>query len=171
MVEIIDMLARIAPVDVLMIPGNHDEERLFYLGEYLDAWYSKGPNVKVDNSASKRKYYRYGRNLLGLTHGYHEKLESLAGLMSYEVPQWWSASTNREFHIGDKHHKKDLLYKTNEMENGVVIRLLRSLASPSVWEYDKGLVGSLKSAEGFIWHPEAGVIAQFTASPDRLAVV
>lgn len=162
-VGLIDRLSAIAPVDVLVIPGNHDEERIFYLGDALELFYSKNPNVTVDNSAKKRKYYAWEKCLLGLTHGYFEKIDSLAALMPYEAAEHWGGSVAREFHLGDKHHKKDMQTKTEEMPNGVVVRLLRSLAPPSVWEFDKGFVGSLKAIEGFLWHPERGVKVQLTA--------
>ena len=84
--------------------------------------------------------------------------------MAYEVPDMWANSRHREWHLGDKHHKVDMEIKTEELENGVVIRILRSLATPSIWEFDKGLVGSLKAGEAFVWHKENGVIAQFTDS-------
>jgi hypothetical protein len=38
-VSMIDECTSIAPVDVLVIAGNHDQQRSFYLGEALDAWY------------------------------------------------------------------------------------------------------------------------------------
>ena len=79
------MCATIAPVDVLIVSGNNDEERSFYLGEVLSALYSNTDRIFVDNSAKKRKYYSYGNVLLGLTHGYHEKLKELKDLMAYEV--------------------------------------------------------------------------------------
>lgn len=161
-VKITDLLSSIAPVDLVVIPGNHDEERIWYLGEYLDAWYSKNPNVTVDNRPQKRKYYHFGSTLLGLTHGYYEKIQELGSLMAYEVPNLWAQSQFREWHLGDKHHKVDMILKTKELENGVVVRILRSLAIPSVWEFDKGLVGSLKAGEVFIWHPTEGLKAQFT---------
>jgi hypothetical protein len=164
LVKTIEKLMQVAPVDVLVIPGNHDEDKMWYAGEYLDAWFKKSKDVSVDNRAMKRKYYAFGQNLIGLTHGYFEKNNKLDSLMAYEVPQLWANSLHREWHLGDKHHKVDMVLKTNELENGVVVRILRSLASPSVWEYDKGFVGSLKSAEAFVWHEFDGIVAQFTAS-------
>lgn len=164
MVEIIDTASKIAPVDLVVVPGNHDEERIWYLGEYLEAWYHKNPNVTVNNRPQKRKYYSFGSVLLGLTHGYSEKIQELGSLMAYEVPDLWAKSLFREWHLGDKHHKVDIILKTKELENGVVVRILRSLAPPSVWEFDKGLVGSLKAGESFIWNPKQGLKAQFTES-------
>jgi hypothetical protein len=162
-VRTVEKLMQVAPVDLLVIPGNHDEDKIWHLGEYVDAWFNKCDSVSVDNRFAKRKYYSFGKNLIMLTHGYFEKNNRLDSLMAYEVPQLWANSTNREVHLGDKHHKVDMVLKTNELENGVVVRILRSLASPSVWEFDKGFVGSMKAAEAFVWHNTEGLVAQFTA--------
>jgi hypothetical protein len=53
--EVIDKCASIAPVDVIIIPGNHDEERTFYMGDALACRYEGNPNVTVDNSPKTRK--------------------------------------------------------------------------------------------------------------------
>jgi len=161
-VNTIDKLQQIAKVDILIIPGNHDQDKIWHLGEYVSAWYHSSPNVSVDNRPKKRKYYGFYKNLIGLTHGYFEKNNKLDSLMAYEVPELWASSINREWHLGDKHHKVDMKLNANEFENGVVVRILRSLATPSVWEFDKGFVGSLKAGEAFFWHKTKGVVAQFT---------
>lgn len=162
LIECIDEMSALAPVDVPVIVGNHDEERMFYMGELLAAWYHKHPHVQIDATEKKRKYYVYGNNLLGFTHGYYEKLSELSELMSYEAPQDWARSTHREFHVGDKHHMK-VFRPMVEERKGVVVRLLRSPAPSSVWEFDKGFVGALNAIESFVWHPIKGNIAQFTA--------
>jgi hypothetical protein len=164
-IGIIDRFSCVAPVDVVIVPGNHDEERTFYLGEYLDAWYINNPQVNIDNRAMKRKYYAWGKTLLGLTHGYYEPTVQLASLMAHEQPGLWAKSTVREWHLGDKHHKKDLEEKTEELNNGVVVRLLRSLSAPSTWAFDKGFVGSARQAEGFLWHPDGWLKGQFSSAP------
>ena len=71
-------------------------------------------------------------------------------------------SDHREWHLGDKHHKKDLLQRTEDVD-GVTIRLLRSLSATDTWHFDKGYVGGVRSAEGFLWDKGDGLIAQFTA--------
>jgi hypothetical protein len=161
-VDMIDMCQSLAPVDVLIVPGNHDEQRSFYLGEVLDAQYSKHKHVQVDNSPMKRKYRHYGNILLGFTHGYHEKLKQLPSLMPVEKPEEWARSKFREWHLGDKHHKKDLLHRTEDVD-GVTIRLLRSLSATDVWHFDKGYVGAPRSAEAFLWDVSDGLVAQFQA--------
>lgn len=163
--EMINMCAQIAPVEVPIVGGNHDEERAFYLGEVLGGLYSKTKRVTIDNSPKLRKYVLYGSNLIGLTHGYHEKIKELKDLMAFEVPELWAQSKVREWHTGDKHHKEDFVHKTHEFGTGVVVRILRSLTTTDAWHYNKGYIGALRASEAFMWDKKNGLLAQFTASP------
>lgn len=161
--NLISICSQVAPVDVLVIPGNHDKQRTFMLGDALDVVFSKNPNVNVDNSATNRKYYLYGRNLIGFTHGNEEPIKKLPMIMAVEAPDYWSKSTTREWHTGDKHHKEDLAYNAFEGD-GVVVRKLRSISPNDSWHTEKGYVGAVQAAESFLWHRENGLIAQFTAT-------
>jgi len=170
-IDTIDLCTSIAPTDVLLIPGNHDEEKIFYLGDALECWYHNNKNVHIDNLAKSRKYYSYGRVLLGFTHGDVETYKKLPNLMQFEVPQLWGNSLYREWHTGDKHHKTDFVLEVDE-QVGIVIRVLRSLVPADAWTFSHGFVGAQRAAEGFLWHPENGLIAQFTAgvSPEDVPV-
>ena len=161
-VQMIDMCSVVAPVDVLVVTGNHDETRTFMMGDALQCWYRTDPNVSVDNSAKRRKYYKYGTSLIGFTHGYEEKISKLPGLMATEVPDLWAGTQFREWHTGDKHHKEDMWFRAHE-ENGVTVRIIRSLSPTDYWHYSKGFVGALQAAESFLWSKDHGVVAQFTA--------
>jgi hypothetical protein len=86
LVELIDMCAQVAPVDVLIIPGNHDRERMFYAGDALECWYHKSPDVSIDNGANMRKYYPFGRNLIGFTHGSEERLVRRLLMLFQQTP-------------------------------------------------------------------------------------
>jgi hypothetical protein len=163
--EMVNMCAQVAPVDVYIIGGNHDEQRSFYLGEVLSALYANTDRVNIDNSAKLRKYYAYGKVLLGLTHGYHEKLKELKDIILYEAKPYLGEAEFIEWHTGDKHHKEDYVHKTHEASNGVVVRILRSLTSPDAWHYNKGYNGALRASEAFMWDRDNGLVAQFTASP------
>ena len=160
----IDLCSQIAPVDVLIIPGNHDEQRSFYLGDALECWYHDSQDVNIDNRAMKQKYYSFGKNLIGFAHGADEKLKNLPFLMAVDQPQLWAKSKFREWHTGDKHHKKDLVPIADE-STGMVVRILRALAAEDAWTFNSGY-RSLRSSEAFLWHPENGLIAQYTATPN-----
>ncbi len=161
-INLIDMCSQVAPVDVLVLSGNHDEQKAFYLGEALFSWFHNNPNVNIDNEAKRRKYYAYGLDLVMFVHGSEEKLNKLPGIMAMEEPELWARAKFREVHCGDKHHREDILYKTHE-ENGVVVRRLSSPSPTDSWHASKGFIGALQGAESFLWHREDGLIAQFVA--------
>jgi transposase-like protein len=163
-VEMIDQCSAVAPVDVLMITGNHDSEKLFYMGDALECWYHDNPNVTVNNLAISRKYYAYGRTLLGFTHGCDIKIDKLMSIMPLEEPHLWGQSKFREWHIGHVHHTFKLNNDVDEIL-GIVIRSLRSLVPADAWTFDHGFVGAVKAAESFLWDKERGLIAQLTAIP------
>lgn len=154
----IDDLSQYAPVDVLIIPGNHDLESTFYLGEVLAAYYNKNENVKIDNTPPLRKYYRYGDNLIGFTHGKDEKINDLPLIMANERSIDFGLTKYREWHLGDKHHKKEIKWIATDEIKGVVVRILRSLSTTDHWHYQKGYIGNIRAGEAFIWHKKQGLI-------------
>jgi len=156
----IQKLSKIAPVEVKVVPGNHDYERSFYLGDSLEGWFHNDQNVDIDNSPSPRKYFSYGKNLIGFTHGNNEKLADLPMIMAQENPTAWAMSYYREFHLGHLHHKKEGRFNaTNELQ-GVMVRHMSSLSGTDSWHHKKGYVGARKSAEAFLWDKEKGLLNQ-----------
>lgn len=153
-------LTALAPVKVRMVPGNHDFERSFYLGDSLEGWFFNNENVSVDNSANPRKYHLFGKNLIGLTHGNNEKVTDLPMIMAQENPREWAESVYREFHLGHLHHKKEIKYKSTDEYQGVIIRYMSSMSGTDSWHHRKGYIGAKKSAEAFLWDAEKGLLNQ-----------
>jgi len=163
-IEAIDTLRTIAPVDVLVIPGNHDFTRSFYLGDAVECWYHKCPDITVNNGAKVRKYYRYGKCLIGYTHGSEEKFQELPYIMANEEPQLWAETAYREWHLGDKHHRREIKWVSTEEYKGATVRFMRSLTSTDAWHYGKGYISSLRAGEGFIWDKNNGLVCEFSAN-------
>lgn len=164
MIRGIDLMQTVAPVDILIVPGNHDFQRTYYLGKVLSAWYKNCNNVKINDSPRLRKYYQYGDNLIGYTHGKDEKPSNLPTIMAHEVPQLWANTKYREWRLGHYHHKKDIQYISSQEFIGIVVRYLRSLTPSNAWATQKGFIGAVRAGEAFLWHKTNGLIAQFTAS-------
>lgn len=157
LVQNIQKLTALAPVEVKVIPGNHDYERSFYLGDSLEGWFHNNQNVTVDNSANPRKYYQYGKCLIGYTHGNNEKVADLPMLMAQENPVGWAKTLYREFHLGHLHHKKETQLRSTNEYQGVIIRHMSSLSGTDSWHHKKGYIGARKSAEAFLWDFENGL--------------
>lgn len=164
----IDVLRQLAPVDVLVIPGNHDGTKSFFLGETLAAWYRDDKCVKVNNSANPRKYYEYGNVLIGYTHGNNEKHEALRSLMAHESREAWARTIYKEFHVGHQHRKlsEKHVVKSDFLkeELGVVIRAMSSLAGTDSWHHTMGYVGPVRAAEAFLWNKQTGLIGNFNVN-------
>lgn len=150
-VQGIDMLSSIADVDVLIIKSNHDMEKTFYLGEVLKAWYRLNSNVTIDNEPSDRKYYLWGKNLIGFDHGHgpQRKINELPLVMADEAPEFWSESKYREIHTAHLHSKRLLEIR------GVRILTLPSLVPLSAWGAENAY-GNFKEATAMLWDAEEG---------------
>lgn len=161
-IEAVNELSLIAPVRLIGIPGNHDVQKTFYLGDVLDVYYTNDPNVTVDNEPKRRKYHPYGKNLIGFTHGRSSDVpeQRLLLLMPQEQPELWAKSKYREWHCGDIHHSKKISTK-DEDHHGITIRYMKTLKGTDSWEDEKGYVGSVGGAEAFVWHKKEGLIANF----------
>jgi hypothetical protein len=162
MIWAIDLLLEVAPVHVMIVPDNHAPTTTLSLGEVLRAWYHHCDDVTVDNRPKTRKYYAYGVNLLGFGHGKDPKLKKYPALMPVEVPELWAHSKIREYHVAHFHHRA----KMDELRelNGVVVRILPSLAARDVWHFDHGYVGNLRCAEGYLWNYETGLSGMTVAN-------
>jgi len=161
-IETIDMLREIATVRLIIIPGNHDEQKSFYFGDTLESWYAKADNVIVDNAPPFRKKVRYGNNLIGFTHGSDEKTSDLPMLMANEWKKDWAATTWHEWHIGHLHKAKELRFVSGDTYNGVRVRTLPSLSAADAWHYRHGYTGGPRAAEGYLWSYEDGYAGHYS---------
>ncbi len=152
--ELVDELSESVNVDIIIVPGNHDFERCFYLGEFLSAWYRNNDAVRIDNSPTSRKYVSFGKNLILFTHGNEEKAANLPLLMATENPNF-SDCKFRTAHLGHFHGTEMKEY------NGVKVRILPSLCAPDAWHSNKGYVGNVRSATAFLYEKDNGEVANF----------
>lgn len=151
LIKSIDLLAQKCPVDVLYIPGNHDKTIGFFALQTLNAWYRNDPWVNINIDFKTRQYYRYGKSLIGFSHG-DKDCKRLETLMPVEEPKHWGETTFREFHLGHLHSES-----TKEV-NGVIIRRLSSLAGTDNWHNESGYVGAVKKSMSFLWDYDKGLL-------------
>ena len=161
LIDTINYLAPIAPIDVVIIPGNHDEQTSFMIGEMLDAYYSQTTRVTIFNTASLRKYYQYGKTSILFTHGNKEKHTDLGMIFAAENPKLWAETTQRYIQLGHLHHNKKVNYLTTQEFQGFEIQIIPSISGSDAWHYGKGF-NSLKQAKAFLFDKEEGKIGEFT---------
>ena len=161
-VKCVEMLREIAPVDVLHSMSNHDYQSGFHLAHTLKSWFRKAEDVRFDVSVSARKYYQYGKNLIGLEHGDGAKMDKLPLLMANEKPNEWSETTHRYWYLHHLHHKIKHKYLDTKDYIGVTIEYMRSPSSSDSWHSAKGFCGVPRACEGFLHDKESGQVARLT---------
>jgi len=143
--EVIDYASYFAPVDVLLVQGNHDNMMSFYAFEALRGWYDDNKYVIICPNIMTRTYRQIGVNLLGFTHGDKEK-DNLYRIMQQEARELWGKTLHAEWLTGHYH-------KTHvEEKQGVIKRTISSLTGTDAWHYESGYIGSLKSAQSLIYN-------------------
>jgi len=149
MVTAIDYLKEIAPVEVIVVSGNHDYERMFYAGDVLAGWYRNDENVTVDNSHSSRKYVEYGVNMIMFTHGDKEKPQDMPLIMATEQPEMFARSTFREAHCGHLHKEMVNEYR------GIKVRFIPSICPSDEWHKLMGYEAA-RAGQAYIWNKKTG---------------
>jgi hypothetical protein len=149
------LASQIAPVDIMIVPGNHDWTTTMTMGVALDLHYAKAKHVNVIPAPPVRRVYQWGLSLLGYTHGDKEarsqgKLRGLGGTFAAQFPREHGHALFREIHVG---HWHSVIYTE---QNGWIIRGLSALCPPSAWASEAGFVGSQRRADSFYWNKEAG---------------
>lgn len=164
--EMIRTLVDIAPVHVSIVPGNHDEETMFCLGDALEMVFESAKHVAVDNSPKLTKYFEWHSGLIGMNHGKDIKPARLSGVMAAECREAWGRTTWREWFIGHWHSKGEAMFAPVSEEQGVRIRTIPSLTPPDAWHARKGYVGNVRAAECLVYHSRLGYRAQFSHVPE-----
>lgn len=148
-------------VHVVWVPGNHDRLSSYHMAREVAAWFKNDVRVTVDHGPATRKYVRYGRCLIGYTHGDKIKPQNLPLVMATERPVDWAETTCREWHTGHLHTSKSFETMRCDEHAGVKVRTVPSLCGTDAWHSEKGYIGNSRSAEAFVYDKTYGLIANF----------
>jgi hypothetical protein len=152
-IRAIDRCLEVAPVQVAMVPGNHDTLGVWHLGDSLECWYHRHQGVTIDNAPTSRKYVQFGKVMLLLTHGDKGKRTDYPLLMATERPTMFGATLHREAHTGHLHQTRV------QEHHGVKVRISPALCSADAWHAEHAFVGNARAAEAFVWHAEEGLVS------------
>lgn len=154
-VDIIEKLICVADVEVIFNPSNHDYTNGFFLAQLIETHFRNCENVKFDCSISHRKYFVYGENLIGTSHGDGAKQQDLPLLMAHESKEWVNCKY-KYFYIHHFHHKISKDYMS------VCVEALRTSSGTDSWHHRNGFEHAPKAVEGFVHHPKYGQIMRIT---------
>ncbi len=157
LVDTINMLkAHAGEVKVVLVQGNHDRTKSFYLAHALEVYFKNNFDVSFDRDHSVIKGCTLGKTFIGWHHG-NCKIDELP-LLFATSPKFSAQFGNalyREVHTGDKHH-----YMAKDVK-GVRIQQMPSLSGIDRWHADHNFVNSIRAALIFLYDKELGKIGEF----------
>lgn len=113
--------------------------------------YRRDRRVTVDDSPSRYWWWRWGKVLIGATHGDKAKMIKLPGVMASKNPQDWSASTYRHIYTGHIHTQ------TGVEVDGVTVESFQSPTGKDAWHDQMGY-GGQRSVIAITHHQDDGEI-------------
>ena len=156
LVDAVRELSYLAPVDVVYTSGNHDGTSGWMLIKALQMVYRKDTNVSIDISPNPQKYRIIGRNLIGFVHG-DMPVRNLSGWLQVNARKLTKSIDYLEVHSGHRHAQKATEHIQTEDREGVVVRVMPTIASSSTWEHREGYSGSVSTSMCFVWSPTRGL--------------
>tara|TARA_R110000772_G_scaffold89304_2_gene185113 strand:+ start:9643 stop:10782 length:1140 start_codon:yes stop_codon:yes gene_type:complete len=133
--------------------GNHDPHQASMLTLALQGWFHNEPRVQIETTPSSFYYYRFGKTLIGSTHGDGAKMADLPLIMATDEPEMWAASKYRVWHCGHVHHDQ-----TKE-HPGCTVETHRTLAAGDAWHRHSGY-RSGRDMKAIIYHREHGEVTR-----------
>lgn len=119
-------------VVVRFVGGNHDPHSIWALALTIAAYFEKDPRVEVDLSPSLFWYFRFGKVLIGATHGDKAQHKDLLGIMAADRAKDWGETKHRYWYTGHIHNK------TVTESPGVICESFRTLAAKDAWAAGMG---------------------------------
>jgi len=143
-------------VKVVLVQGNHDRTKSFYLAHALEVYFKDAFDVEFIREHSTIKGVTLGNTFIGWHHG-NCKIDDLPLLFatSPKYSSMFGDAMYREVHTGDKHH-----YMAKEVK-GVRIQQMPSLSGTDKWHSDNNFVNSVRAALVLVYDKITGKTAEF----------
>lgn len=153
-VAMVDLIARKhAEIEVVFLQGNHDTDAAVTLTVALSLFYSTNPRVTVTENAHIAWYRRFGKVLLGATHGHTMKPDRMAMMLAADRAEDWGQSLYRYMYAGHIHHA------TAQEIGPVIVETFQSPAARDAYNASGGYRSS-RALHAITHHCERGEIGR-----------
>lgn len=142
-------------IKVVLVPGNHDRTKGFYLAHALSVYFKAHPEIEFIRNKDNDKAVVLGNTFIGYHHG-NCKIEQLPLLFATnkETSVAFGKAKFREVHTGDKHH-----YMAKEIK-GVRIQQMPSMSGNDRWHKDNLFVNNIRAALLLMYDKKNGKVGE-----------
>lgn len=153
--NVVNILENHQKLDVVVIPGNHDETSAYPIAMFLAAWFRNEPRVNVDLSPGLFRFYEFGKVMIGTTHGHTVKAKDVPAIMAAREPEMWGRTRHRFIHTFHVHHSSKLLSEGG----GCIAETHQIIAPQDAWHYGAGFLSG-RSMQSICYDRERGEVAR-----------
>lgn len=159
----IDEIIKHCNIHILDLSGNHDADKVYYLGQVIKAIYENDDRVTLQLNRDNRKYVFLNDVLIGYQHGdiAKRKIQKLPNVMAIEQKDNWAKAEHRVWILGDVHHSEKYTTFSSFEDMGVDINFYRPATSNDVWHYENMWIGAKKSLSATSYVNGATKIKQY----------
>lgn len=143
-------------VEVVLVQGNHDRTKSYYLAHALEIYFKNSASVLFNRKHSTTKHTISGNTFIGYHHG-NTKIDDLPLVFatSPETSEAFGKAKYREVKTADKH-----FYMSKEIK-GVRIQQIPSMVNPDRWSEDNNFIHNVRAAIAVGYHPIKGRCFEF----------
>ena len=154
-------------VEIIVLPGNHDEHSAHALALCLKAWFRNERRVKVDDDPSLFRFREFGKVMIGTTHGHAAKPNEMPQIMAAREAAIWGRTEHRYIHTFHVHHNS----KAISEHSGCLIETHRIIAPQDAWHWNEGYLSG-RSLQSIAYDREHGEVSRAivnvaSATPSR----
>lgn len=161
LIDVITYCASIAPIDVILVNGNHAYAAELQLFSALEVYYEavNNNNIKLFGGKESRKYYSFHNNSFMLIHDTMNKISDLPLLFATEQPKLF-VKANKYILSGHLHSKKEVSFLTSSENFGIEHIQCPSLSGADKWHDDNMYIGNKERMLSLVVSPIKGIINQ-----------
>jgi len=154
----------LAPVEVILVQGNHDETSSLWLSKVIRAYFKDDKFVDVDCQPRLRKARLWGKVFLGFGHkimptkipAAHAEFST-----SKDTKDLWGKAEYREVLFGDQHKKMQWKVGSLITHGATIFRQLTALSKIDYWHYENLFTDAVPGGEAFVYNKDTGFVANF----------
>jgi hypothetical protein len=156
MVKVVEAaLSRHEGITVRILKGNHDEHSSIAIVYFLLAWFKDEPRVTVDADPSLFYWHRFGKVMLGATHGHTVKIKDMPQIMAHRRAEDWGGTKFRYCHGFHIHH----VSKYASEGGGVISETHQTPTPQDAWHFGAGFLSG-RGMQSISYHKEYGEVSR-----------
>jgi hypothetical protein len=147
----VNSFLEIAPVHIYNVVSNHDGQSMYGVMKTIEMMYKTRIDVWVDTSPLPRKYHRFGKSVIALTHDM--KIAKGLETITTEAKEMWSECNKFYFLLAHLH--TEMQYQKSGL---LEMYRLPTISGYSRWSNEKAFVNTEKKTQCFIIDEEYGIV-------------